>query len=252
MFALILSAAFLLLQLPGTSSPAVDADLEDCVTAYWKALEQRDKVSALGYVYPDDLNNFLLRAEAPFLNWTLREIEASGEEATVSSTFERIVAGSRLTQQFKETWVKTDRGWKVRVPKPQHIADRIMETARKLKARELPRELSVVPATVRFYAIVPNQPATISIRNGLDSPAHLIEFHYDENHIEVLESTERIEPGETGLIRLRFKGGVDELNQETSVRLTLEQDLEKREFELPLIYNYSDGITRWATRKKNP
>ncbi len=61
---------FLLTLLPQANGSAdVPAELTEAVTAYWQALEKHDKVSAMQYVYPEDLNNFLNRQDADFRNW---------------------------------------------------------------------------------------------------------------------------------------------------------------------------------------
>jgi hypothetical protein len=92
----------------------------------------------------------------------------------------------------------------------------------------------------------------VTIRNGLDSEVRIGGLSLDENRIRVVESVEKIGPKDTGRILLAYLGGNDEPNLASRIEVRLVVEGETRLFEIPVIINYSDDITRWAGEKKRP
>lgn len=227
--------------------------LETGVIEFWSLLQKQDKASALRFVHPDDLNNFIRRNEGSLLNWRLKGIEYKSEdEALVTVTFERLLLNSKLPQDLVETWVRQDDSWRVRIAKPVPVVERVRERAREIALRNRPETLEVYPRQLRFYALSPAQPAAISIRNGLPSEVRVEQLDFDADRIKVLSGVDSVPPRGDARILVGYVGGVEELNQTSTVRLRISMDGEIRDFEIPVIINYSDEVTRWATGKRKP
>ena len=88
------------------------SDLNQVVHDYWTALAARDKVRAMEFVHPEDLNKFLNRHEPPIKDWKLERIEQPSElEASVTVTFVRpSPTGVLFLARAREVWQKLDSG----------------------------------------------------------------------------------------------------------------------------------------------
>ncbi|MFZ0426780.1 MAG: hypothetical protein WAO20_01590 [Acidobacteriota bacterium] len=243
---------FLLTLLPQANGSAdVPAELTEAVTAYWQALEKHDKVSAMQYVYPEDLNNFLNRQDADFRNWHCVSTQlVDSDTAKVVVSFERFVLKAYLESDAREVWVRTDQGWKVRVERPISITDRIHRAVEKSAKSELPARLDVVPARLTFYGLAPRQPSALRIRNGLDLPAEIVNLEYDPSMLTAEGSVTTIAPHSSARIFFRYSGRkLTEENVEGKIVLKIRQGGEERTIEVPVVYNYMNDLERWISRQ---
>lgn len=225
--------------------------LEQAVRAFWDALEARDKVEAMQWVHPEDLNKFLNRHEPGFEGWELERITPlSDTEASVAVRFRRqFPQGSTLLVRARETWQRTEAGWKVRIQSLEDYYERL-EQHRDRPAR-LPPRLEVLPRTIKFYAHS-DQPGVIIIRNGLQSAVQVVGLELDEQRFRISKSLDEVGPRSVGRIALRYVGKDAQPDQASSVLLRLKVAAELREFELPVICNYSDPMLQWLRRQKLP
>ena len=160
---------------PANGCESAPEGLTQAVTAYWHALEKHDKVTAMQFVYSEDLNSFLNRQDADLRNTQCVGINLVNDEtAKVLVSFDRAVLQTYLKTEATDTWVKTEQGWKVRVEKPASVTDRIYHAIETMPRPPLPARLDVLPKRLAFYAISPQQTAPLQIRNGLDLPAEVV------------------------------------------------------------------------------
>lgn len=238
-------------QQPETVAPP--AELQEAVSDYWQLLAVQDKAAALRFIHPEDLNNFIRRSEGAFSNWSLKSVEMRSEqEASVTVSFERLLLNAKLPQNLVETWVLHEGAWRVRIAKPVPVVERVRNLAREVDAKRRESTLAVFPRQLRFYALAPGQPASVTVRNGLDAEVRIDGLNLDETRIRVVESIEKVGPKETGRILLAYLGGDDEPNLASEIEVRLVVEGETRLFKIPVIINYSDNVTRWAGEKKRP
>lgn len=228
-----------------------DPALEQAVRAYWDALEARDKVQAMQFVHPEDLNKFLNRTEPGFEGWELEGIKPVSEtEASVAVKFRRqFPQGSILPVLARETWQWTDAGWKVRIQSLKDYHDRLEQ--HRGQPGQMPQRLEVLPATIKFYSHS-DQPGVIVIRNGLQSVVQVVGLELDEHRFSIRKGVNEVEPRSVGRIALQYVGKDAQPDLESSVLLKLKVDGELREFKLPVICNYSDPMLQWLRRQKPP
>lgn len=228
-------------------------DLEKAVADYWELLQKGDKAGALRFVHPDDLNHFIRRTEGSFSDWKVKTItHPSPDSATVTVNIQRLLMNSRVPQEITETWVRTADGWKVRVPQPLPIVERVRARARELAQQRLPETLEVFPAQLRFYALSPRQPAAITIRNGLHEEVRVEALEFDKDRLQILSPLESVAPRSSGRILLSLHHPPAEPNQTSQVQLTLTVGGETRTFQIPVVMNYVDDITRWVAGQPRP
>jgi len=236
-------------------------ELERTVQSYWDALLVQDKASALKYVHPEDLNNFISRREALFENWKLLQVDIkSQDEAVVKIQLQRVLPNGVVGPvKGSETWVKTEEGWRVRIePSGQQyrkLRAAVPASAREAEPDQLPEKLEVSPDKLTFYALFPRQPRLLYIRNGLKTPVDALEIQVDAGKFEILVRPDRIEPHSVGTIKVRYVGTEEGENLETQALLRLKQEGHTQEFTIPIIYNYLDEVSRWMMQqraKKNP
>lgn len=242
----------LILNPPAASTVSAPEGLTQAVTAYWEALAKRDKVTAMRFVYPDDVNNFLNQQYAVMKNPQCIRVELLDEtKAKVVVSFDRVILSTYLKTQATETWVKTDKGWKVRIDKPTSVAERIFRETEKMPRRPLPARLDVLPKRLPFYAISPQQSAPLSIRNGLDLPAEIVGLEYDESMLTVVKSVKTVPPHSTDRIMFRYTGPkLTEENVEGKIVLRIRQGKDTHSFEVPVVYNYMNDLERWFSRQR--
>jgi hypothetical protein len=228
-------------------------DLETAVTEYWELLQKGDKAGALRHVHPDDLNHFIRRTEGSFSDWKVKAIaHPSPDSAVVTVSVQRLLMNSRVPQEITETWVQTADGWKVRVPRPLPIVERVRARARELAQQRLPETLEIFPAQLRFYALSPRQPAAITIRNGLHEEVQVEALQFDKDRLQILSPLESVAPRSSGRILLGLHHPPAEPNQTSQVQLTLKVAGETRTFQIPVVMNYVDDITRWVAGQPHP
>ncbi len=228
-------------------------DLEAAVAAYWDLLQKQDKAGALRYVHPDDLNHFIRRTEGSFSDWKVISIEQpTPDSARVTVSIQRLMMNSRVPQEITETWERTDSGWKVRVPQPVPIVERVRARARELASRRMPETLEVFPPQLRFYALSPRQPAAITIRNGLHEPVKVVGLEFDPQRLRVASPVEVVAARSSGRILMELAEVPDQANVPSEVELRLQVGEELRTFQIPVVINYVDDITRWVAGQARP
>lgn len=241
-----------------TPQPEVPADLEAAVTAYWKALEANDKVTALQYVYPEDRNNFLNRRTAPFRDVRVERFEPEGlDEYRVTVGLELLLPNGVFRSRSRDRWVRTEQGWRIRVAPPEAVVEHILKATRQQNETALPPRLEVLPREVHFYALSPRQPAGVTIRNGLDVEVRVLEIRFDCELLELVGRVDVVPPRSRGRILFRYKGAdLKTHNLATEIGLVLEVAGERREFQVPALCNYMNQIQRWileqAGKKRQP
>lgn len=240
-----------LLWLLGWLALQADPALERSVQDYWAALEARDKVRAMQFVHPDDLNKFLNRKDPRFEGWELEKIEPAGEsEALVTVTIRRrFPGGALLPVRVREAWQGLDSGWKVRIRSLQDYQAQLKQYQD--RPAKLPARLEVLPKSIKFYTHS-DQPGVIVIRNGLAIPAQVIGLNLDDQLLEVSRGLKEVAAQSVGRIALSYQGGETEPNLESQVKLRLKVAGEEREFLIPVLYNCSDPILDWLKRQKLP
>jgi hypothetical protein len=243
---------FVLLSLLLLSSP--QDDLTENVQLYWDALQVSDKASALKFVHPEDLNNFINRREARFKSWKLLDTEIKSEnEAVVRIQLERILSNGVVGPvRGKETWVKHEGSWKVRVMSSGEQYRKMLGgySSRYNRVTEKSKSLEVRTDKLNFYAISPTQPRFLRIWNGLDAAAKIEEVSVDAERFKVLQFSEKIEAQSTGTVKIQYTGSETGENLESEIRLRLLQNGETKEFVVPVVYNYMDEISRWVSRQQ--
>ena len=234
-------------------SLSIQADpvLEQTVRDFWAALEARDKAQAMQFVHPDDLNDFLNRNEPRFEKWKLEAIEPTSEtEATVTvKVSRRIPGGSLLPVRAREVWQQLDSGWKVRIQSWKDYQNQLRQHL--YRPSKLPPRLDVFPKILKFYFHA-DQPGVIVIRNGLNSPLQVVGLRLDEQKFEVSLGLTEVAAQSVGRIALHYLGSEKQPNLESQVRLKLKVGDEVREFQIPVLYNYTDPILEWLKRQKQP
>jgi hypothetical protein len=244
----------LALILCSASSVERNDDLEQSIQSYWDAIQSKDKVTAMQYVFPEDLNNFLNKPLSTFTNWELAETEQQGEgKCRVTVTIDELFPhGLFKGSQVSADWEETTEGWKVRVPPPGEGLLRAYGY-RDREEQELPARLSVFPKKIRFYAMAKKQPGSIMIRNGLGTPVTITGLEFDAKRFKLQKHLPRVEAGQVGYVRLDYVGEETEPNLESKAILRLEQDGQEKVIEIPIIYNYEDNHTRWIQgRQRKP
>jgi len=230
-------------------------DLTDTIQLYWDALLASDKASAMEFVHPEDLNNFINRREALFKSWKLLDTELKSEnEAEVRIQLQRILStGSVGPVKGKETWVKHEGSWKVRVRPPGEQYRSLVSgdsTSKRTQPTQRPKDLEIRPDRLTFYSINPEQPRFLRIWNGLDVAAEIQEISVDPERFEVVQKPKKIEIGSNATVKIRYTGSDTGENLESEIRLRLVQEGEAKEFVIPVIYNFMDEISRWVSRQQ--
>lgn len=242
--------AFLLLATLTGIQPQAEgsAELEQLVVKYWDSLRDGNKAGALQYVHPDDVNSFINRKEQVILSWELVKTEFTSEsKASVYLRLSQMIAGNRIPVPHQQEWLKTDQGWKVRIPAPEQAYQNARKAFAKAGTPKLPENLSVYPPQLKIYAIANPKVGSIVVRNGLEIPAKILSFELDTSMFEVLTIPELVEPGEMRRIRVAYLGEESEENLQSKGVLLTEQNGEQKKFEIPVIYNYADDVTRWLS-----
>jgi len=253
---------FLLILVPKASFPDEPASPGDSeclvktVSGFWKARQKNDRLKAMEFVHPEDLNLFLNQKPARIKGWRIAEIE-SGEthnevKVRVEYTLETY-PGTAFKVASLDTWQLVDGEWKVRIKQPSRSALEALfgqsESSRKQPDGE---EITIRPDTIRFFKLNLGQPAFIWIDNQLGIPAEITGLEYDRELIKAVELPEIIEPGENARIRLEYIGGKQEQeNLATSVKLKVTAGERVFEKEVQAVYNYMNDALRWL-RKTNP
>ena len=232
----------------------VTADLERNVGQYWDALMEGDKASALSFVHPDDLNNFINRREARFESWQILETRVKSEqEVEVKIQLRRVLANGVVGPvKGWETWVKHEAGWKVRVEPAGEQYRKLVAGQAPAKKEQKPRspDLEVKPNPLTFYAVSPRQSRFLHIWNGLEVPVTLLDVSIDSERFQVQESPTELAARSSAKVKLQYTGDDAGENLESEILLRFEQEKEVREFKIPVIYNYMDEIARWLLRQK--
>ncbi len=250
MLYLLLLALSATLAQPGPST--APAGLTKAVTGFWEALEKHDKATAMQFVYPEDLNNFLNRQDGNLKNWRCVSVDlVTQDKAKVVVSFDLSVFQTYLKSKAGETWILTEDGWKVRIDPPMSITERIHQDLEKAHPKTLPARLEVLPERLPFFALAPRQPMPLRIRNGLDTPAEVVGLEFDKSMLTVEKSLDTVPPHTTGRIFFLYSGPkLTEQNVEGKIVLKIRQNGESRSFEVPVVYNYMNGTQRWFRQQK--
>jgi hypothetical protein len=245
-----------LLSVPLTSASADTENLlRESATAFWQANEVKDRVTAMKYVHPDDLNNFLNKKAMVIRKWEVSDIsiKPGSEEAEITISYSmETYPGIAFNLKKTEQWQLIKNAWKVRVPDPAIAAkEAFLGKANVPTAGSREKVLLVRPKTIKFYQINTSQPAFIWIENYLDIPARLTVLEVDETLVKIAEQPTLIKPGEKARIKLQYIGKEQiKENQPTEVVLEIEFGDEVLKRTIPAVYNYINQAMRWIQQKQ--
>lgn len=231
------------------SQIAEESALRQAVAVYWDSLRIRDKATALRYVHPDDINDFINRREAAIGGWSLQSLQSiePGRIRVTVKLDQKLPNGIESRVSFSEDWLKTDQGWRVRVTTLEDLRSRQAESS-KARAR-IPSSLDVFPKTLRFYALANKQPGVVVIRNGLELSIDVVSLEVDEEKFKVGEMPAEVAAGTVRRIPVRYIGDEKEPNLKSSATLKLRRNGDPVIFEIPILYNYADRVTQWLQQK---
>ncbi len=222
-------------------------ELENSVRVYWDALSRLDRVEAMKYVHPSDLNQFLNRAPSLIGGWELGEISMESETlATVRLRVTRNFFGRFQAVPTSETWEKTEDGWKVSI---QPIEQQFAKLT-SFQKPPLPERLDVFPKQLRFYAMAPQQPGVLVIRNGLKVDLEIVGLQVDSARFRLPEFTPKVAARSVVRIPIRYAGKEKKSNLKSELRLQIRIGEEIRDFGVPIVYNYTDRVMEWIRQKK--
>ncbi len=150
-----------------------------------------------------------------------------------------------------QLWEIVDSAWRLRMAPSERFDEALVRSVRgRTRSAPPPDELLVLSKSLRFYALNPSQPALLQIWNGTDSPAELVRLDFDDSLFRVEDAPESIPPETKSRIRLRYIGGDEEKNLESSATLVLKHAGKIKEFEIPIVYNYFDKIAAWVLEQQ--
>jgi len=239
-----------------TSAFFSEDTLEKSVHLYWDALTSQDKASALQQVHPEDQNDFISRRNIILLDWKLDRIEhLSPTEAIAVVTVTRQFNQSLVKEgKVKNSWEKTDQGWKVRVLSTREAV--LKTSAPDRKKVTLDPHLVITPKEVRFFAISKQQPGIVYVKNGLQVPIQVLGLEFDKERFELIDEVDEVAAGTVERIRLRFIGEETEENLKSEVTLRIRQSEEVNEYTISIVYNFTNDLIRkfskWHTKQKEP
>ena len=231
------------------SGSTVNTELTPAVQTYWNLLEKGDKIGALEYVVLRGRNAFIRRREPPFRSWKLIKIEPrSQQEALVTVEIDQllVLAGTYYPMPVKESWVREEGRWRVRVVQPTPDMLKNLYTGQS----ETPEEpgvphLEVLPNRVKIHFLDRSQKGLIQIQNNLHGPVWVSRIEFDQTRFELLETGESIGPGQKLKVIFRYIGKESQKQLKSEVRLFLKRGLrdsigkDKEElFAIPVLYNY--------------
>lgn len=243
-----------LLLLIGLSITAGQADVKDVVSAYWNALAQKDRASALKLVHPDDWNNFLSNQPGPLSSWKIEKVDFESEgraRVTVSGEVAGMDGRYGIPASIIQIWELVDSDWRLRIPVSARF-DEVLLKNLKGRSQSSPssKELIVSAKTLRFHALNPSQPALLSIWNGTQEPASVMGFEIDEALFRAEEVPDTIEPNTKSQITLRYIGEAKERNLTSRAILVLKHADQEKQFEIPIVYNYFDKVAAWVLEQQ--
>lgn len=261
-----MKTVFLLLLLTLSLNPVAESDLSDrdnetlveTVAGFWKAQQQNDRVKAMEFVHPEDLNAFLNQKPARIRGWKIAEIKPGETEGEVKVRVEyslETYPGTAFKVASLDTWQQVDGEWKVRIKQPSRSAmEALFGQAKTLGREKRNGEITIRPDTIRFFKLNLKQPAFIWVENQLDTPAEITLLDYDRQLIKVTEMPGIIRPGENARIRLEYVGGQqDQENLTTPVLLEVTSGDQVFKKEIPAVYNYMNEALRWLRgRQQQP
>ncbi len=227
--------------------PAGQREIEEPVARFWTALEKGDKVTAMKFVHPDDLNVFLNRMTPLFSAWELVSIEIRGDGTAVSKVrTQRTLPTGTFQVTVLDRWQRIREGWRVRVVSSEEQIRRSLGPSVK---KPFPPSLDIFPRILKFYKVAPQQGASIIIRNGLDSIVRLESVQFDERLFVVDELPVYVRPQGVGTAYFRYIGEPTVERLDGTVTLRFEVDGKWSTYEIPLIYNYTDESLEWVEKK---
>lgn len=241
-------AVFLLVLL--MTAAAQPVELEDAVKWYWDYLQARDKNSALEFVAPESRQDFSIRREPFFRSWKLVDIELKSEtRASVTVAVDRMVegAGRFFKTGLAEDWVFDGQTWKVQVKKvsPEDLT-RIYNPPSADSEENPPEGLRVLPELVKIEFLSRTQRAAVIIFNGLDQPVEITALELDPERFEIIERSEKINPGGRGKIAIRYTGSENEKELRSRIKFVLKEGdgADEKAIEIPILYNHVSAATR--------
>ena len=224
--------------------------LKESVNAFWKATLEKDKVKAMAYVHPDDLNTFLNKPSMIIGKWNIAEIkqvpDANQAQVKIDYSMETY-PGIFFNLSRTDTWQLVDNAWKLRVEDKSVLMKDIFSGKTKM-SNSAPKEkvLRIRPDSIKFYKMNARQPAFIWIENYLDVPARLKSVEVDPALIRVAEQPELVNPGEKARIRLEYIGAEREKeNLPAQVIMEIEAGDEVTRYTVPATYNYINEAMKW-------
>ncbi|HSR50916.1 MAG TPA: hypothetical protein VLV83_08800 [Acidobacteriota bacterium] len=253
---------------PGTSKgqdpPQPPADLKEAVESYWTGLAEGDKARALEHVHPQTLNAFLKRNEPALRDWRVEEYqEIDADRYRVTTAFKSLQpTGGLAPSKIRETWQRTEDGWKVRVLSLQEQRQAAYQALR--RSADWPEELEVFPQTLKFRT-GSDQPGVVVIRNGLRQEVEITALEADPKLIEVKMPRERTVPARTSArIALYWKGpspeddnasdqrDAAEPSDSDQVTLVMTIGDSRRRFSIPYLVDPEDPFLEWIKGQKGP
>ena len=150
----------------------------------------------------------------------------------------RDLAGRAQAVPAEESWELTDAGWKLRIaPVDQQLAK-----LASIQRAPLPERLDVFPKLMRFYAVAPQQPGVLVIRNGLKVSLEIVDLQVDSTHFRIAEFVRQVAARSVARIPIRYTGQDEEPNLKSQLRLQVRIGEEIRKFPVPILYNYTDPV----------
>jgi hypothetical protein len=228
-------------------SPAIqhESQLKKTVSVYWNLMTKGDKVTAMKYVLPSCQNDFVNRVEPKIRAWDLVSIEpVNDKEAVVTVRMEAFYkealrSGGFQSVEKRETWVRDNNSWKLKVTKPSMAA---VAPLFKTTNRQLPNVLRIRPTVLHIQFFNPAQVGRVIIQNGTAAPAELLSVKVDETLFELVARPSLIEAGKAEKLILRYKGNENDKNLQSQMTVVLKHEGQEKLYQIPVIYNYfSDG-----------
>ena len=238
------------------ASPTDNDGLEDAVTEYWNACSRADKLTAMKYVHPDELNLFLNKKLPVIKKWAIADVSSddSPNKARVKINYSmETYPGTVFNLSTVENWEYLEEEWKVRVKDSSAAKKALfgMLQGGSGKVKAAGEGLRVRPQSIKFYKSNLKQPAFIWIENNLDSPVELVSLQVDETLIKIAEQPESVSPGERARVKLEYIGGEKEKeNLETEILLKIKSGEDLESHSIKAVYNYMNAAMKWIQQRQ--
>ena len=219
--------------------------LRDSVTAFWTHLACNDKASALKYVLEECHNAFIMRRDPVIRSWKIVSVNPKDDgTADVMVSIEGLFPNVPriLTVDRAQRWVLRRGAWKLEVKEAT-----IAEAAKMLGISDQPPKLAgfrVSPNPLRIHFFHSAQTGVVSLENGEDSEAELLDVQYDAQRFEITQRPDKVEAGRIGRLVVRYKGTEEAKDLTSQISLRLRHGGKEEVFQVPVVYNYISEAAR--------